>query len=144
MPNTSKIYGLKSNGLVDGRRDSIKATWATARYLKDMYATCQDWDLVTATCSCGPGTINKAIRRAGGKTDYWEIYSHLPKETRGYTLALIAVNYMTTYYCKHNICPMEANVPDAADTIQVNRNLYPERIASACGTDMDEIKSLNP
>jgi len=82
MLNTGKIYGLESNSLVDERRDPIKATWAAARYLKDMYAIYQDWNLVIAAYNCGPGTINKAIRRAGGKTDYWEIYNYLPKETR--------------------------------------------------------------
>ena len=88
MLNTGKIYGLESNSLVDERRDPIKATWAAARYLKDMYAIYQDWNLVIAAYNCGPGTINKAIRRAGGKTDYWEIYNYLPKETRGYVPVL--------------------------------------------------------
>jgi hypothetical protein len=144
MLNTGKIYGLESNSLVDERRDPIKATWAAARYLKDMYAIYQDWNLVIAAYNCGPGTINKAIRRAGGKTDYWEIYNYLPKETRGYVPAFIAANYVMTYYCKHNICPMETNIPDATDTIQVNRNLHFEQIADVCGINIDEIKSLNP
>lgn len=68
------------------------------------------------------GTINKAIRRANGKTDYWEIYNFLPKETRGYVPAFIAANYVMTYYCDHNICPMETNIPASTDTIQVNKN----------------------
>lgn len=144
MLNTGKIYGLESNSLVDERRDPIKATWAAARYLKDMYAIYQDWNLVIAAYNCGPGTINKAIRRAGGKTDYWEIYNYLPKETRGYVPAFIAANYVMTYYCKHNICPMGTNIPDATDTIRVNRNLHFEQITDVCGIGMDEIKSLNP
>ncbi len=109
-----------------------------------MYAIYGDWNLVIAAYNCGPGTINKAIRRAGGKTDYWEIYNYLPKETRGYVPAFIAANYVMTYYCKHNICPMETNIPDATDTVQVSRNLHFEQIADICGIGMDEIKSLNP
>ena len=144
MLATGKIYGLESNSLVDERRDPIKATWAAARYLKDMYAIYQDWNLVIAAYNCGPGTINKAIRRSGGKTDYWEIYNYLPKETRGYVPAFIAANYVMTYYCKHNICPMETNIPSATDTVQVNRNLHFEQIADVCGIDINEIKSLNP
>lgn len=144
MLNTGKMYGLESNSLVDERRDPIKATWAAARYLKDMYDIYKDWNLVIAAYNCGPGTINKAIRRAGGKTDYWEIYNFLPKETRGYVPAFIAANYVMTYYCKHNICPMETNIPDATDTVQVNRNLHFEQIADVCGIGLDEIKSLNP
>ena len=129
---------------MDERRDPIKATWAAARYLRDMYEIYKDWNLVIAAYNCGPGTINKAIRRSGGKTDYWGIYNYLPKETRGYVPAFIAANYVMTYYCKHNICPMETNIPDATDTVQVNRNLHFEQIADICGINMDEIKSLNP
>lgn len=144
MLATGKIYGLESNSLVDERRDPIKATWAAARYLKDMYDIYKDWNLVIAAYNCGPGTINKAIRRSGGKTDYWEIYNYLPKETRGYVPAFIAANYVMTYYCKHNICPMETDIPEATDTVQVNRNLHFEQIADICGTSLDQIKSLNP
>lgn len=144
MLNTGKIYGLESNSLVDERRDPIKATWAAARYLKDMYAIYQDWNLVIAAYNCGPDTINKAIRRAGGKTDYWEIYNYLPRETRGYVPAFIAANYVMTYYCNHNICPLDMNILEATDTVQVNRNLHFEQIADICGIDMAQIKSLNP
>ena len=144
MLATGKMYGLESNSLIDERCDPIKATWAAARYLKDLYAIYQDWNLVIAAYNCGPGTINKAIRRAGGKTDYWEIYNFLPKETRGYVPAFIAANYVMTYYCKHNICPMETNIPDATDTIQVTKNLHFEQLSDICGVSMEEIKSLNP
>lgn len=144
MIGTAKIYGLESNSLVDERRDPIKATWAAARYLKEMYDIYKDWNLVIAAYNCGPGTINKAIRRAGGKTDYWEIYNYLPKETRGYVPAFIAANYVMTYYCKHNICPLDTNIPDATDTLQITRNLHFQQIADICGTDIEQIKSLNP
>ena len=144
MLATGKLYGLESNSLVDERRDPIKATWAAARYLKDMYDIYKDWNLVIAAYNCGPGNINKAIRRAGGKTDYWEIYNYLPRETRGYEPAFIAANYVMTYYCKHNICPMETNIPKSTDTIQVNQKLHFEQIADICHIPVEEIKSLNP
>ena len=144
MLRTGKLYGLESNSLVDERRDPIKATWAAARYLKDLYAIYNDWNLVIAAYNCGPGNINKAVRRAGGKTDYWAIYNFLPRETRGYVPAFIAVNYIMSYYCKHNICPMETNIPQATDTIQVARNLHFEQVADICHVPMDELKSLNP
>lgn len=144
MLTTGKLYGLESNSLVDERRDPIKATWAAARYLKDMYDIYQDWNLVIAAYNCGPGNINKAIRRAGGKTDYWEIYNYLPRETRGYVPAFIAANYVMTYYCKHNICPMETNIPQTTDTVQVNHNLHFQQIADICHVPLEEIKSLNP
>lgn len=144
MINTGKLYGLESNSLIDDRRDPIKATWAAARYLKELYGIYQDWNLVIAAYNCGPGNINKAIRRAGGATDYWSIYNYLPKETRGYVPAFIAANYVMTYYCDHNICPMETNIPVGTDTIQVSRNLHFQQIADLCHVNIDQIKSLNP
>lgn len=144
MHATGKVYGLENNSLVDERRDPIKATWAAARYLKDMYDIYHDWNLVIAAYNCGPGNINKAIRRAGGKADYWEIYRYLPRETRGYVPAFIAANYVMTYYCKHNICPMETNIPQATDTVLVTRDLHFQQIADLCHVPIEEIKSLNP
>ena len=144
MIGTGKMYGLETNSLVDERCDPIKATWAAARYLKQMYDIYGDWNLVIAAYNCGPGTINKAIRRAGGETDYWKIYELLPRETRGYVPAFIAANYVMTYYCDHNICPMETNIPANTDTVQVNRNLHFEQISQICNIPIDEVKSLNP
>ncbi|MDR0895353.1 MAG: transglycosylase SLT domain-containing protein [Prevotellaceae bacterium] len=144
MLKTGKLYGLESNSLVDERRDPIKSTWAAARYLKDLYAIYGDWNLVIAAYNCGPGNVNKAIRRADGKTDYWAIYHYLPRETRGYVPAFIAANYVMTYYCNHNICPMETNIPTATDTIQINRNLHFDQLAALCDISNEELKSLNP
>lgn len=144
MLRTGKVYGLDSNSLVDERRDPIKSTWAAARYLKELHGIYNDWNLAIAAYNCGPGNVNKAIRRAGGKTDYWEIYSYLPKETRGYVPAFIAANYVMTYYCDHNICPMETNIPADTDTIQITNRLHFEQIADLCDISVDQLKSLNP
>lgn len=144
MIGTGKIYGLESNSLIDDRRDPIKASWAAARYLKDLYSIYRDWNLVIAAYNCGPGNINKAIRRSGGETDYWSIYNYLPRETRGYVPAFIAANYVMTYYCDHNICPMETNIPANTDTVQVNKNLHFQQIADLCHVSLEEIRSLNP
>lgn len=144
MIKTGRLYGLESNSLVDDRLDPIKSTWAAARYLKEMYDIYKDWHLVIAAYNCGPGNVNKAIRRAGGKTDYWTIYNYLPRETRGYVPAFIAANYIMTYYCHHNICPMNTEVIAPTDTVQVTRRLHFEQIADLCEITIDELKSLNP
>ena len=115
-----------------------------ARYLKDLYDIYQDWNLVLAAYNCGPGTINKAIRRAGGATDYWTIYNYLPKETRGYVPAFIAANYIMTYYCEHGICPMETQLPNATDTIHINKDLHLQQVAEVCNINLDQLRSLNP
>lgn len=142
--STGKLYGLENNSLVDERRDPIKSTWAAARYLKDLYTIYKDWNLALAAYNCGPGNVNKAIRRAGGATDYWEIYHFLPRETRGYVPAFIAANYIMTYYCEHGICPMKSELPLATDTIQINKDLHLQQVAEVCGMDIEQLRSLNP
>ena len=144
MLKTGKIYGLENNSLVDERRDPIKSTWAAARYLKDLYNIYKDWNLVLAAYNCGPGNVNKAIRRAGGATDYWEIYPFLPKETRGYVPGFIAANYVMHYYCEHGICPMETQLPEISDTIHIHKDLNLNQVASVCNIDIEQLRSLNP
>lgn len=144
MLRTGQVYGLKVNSLVDERRDPIKSTRAAARYLKDLYDIYNDWNLVLAAYNCGPGTINKAIRRAGGEKDFWKIYDYLPKETRGYVPAFIAANYIMTYYCEHYISPMEMRMPESTDTIHISRPLNLNQVAEACKINIDELRALNP
>ena len=144
MLRTGKIYGLENNSLVDERRDPIKSTWAAARYLKDLYNIYKDWNLVLAAYNCGPGNVNKAIRRAGGATDYWEIYPFLPKETRGYVPGFIAANYVMHYYCEHGICPMDTQLPPTSDTIHIHKDLNLNQGAGVCNIDIEQLRSLNP
>ena len=144
MLRTGKIYGLDNNTLVDERRDPVKSTWAAVRYLKDLYNIYNDWSLVLAAYNCGPGNVNKAIRRAGGETDYWKIYPFLHKETRGYVPGFIAANYVMTYYCEHGICPMDSQLPAISDTIHINKDLHLQQVASVCNIDIEQLRSLNP
>ena len=144
MITTGKQYGLEVTSLIDERRDPIKASYAAAHYLHDLYSIFGDWTLVIAGYNCGPNNITKAIKRAGGATDYWTIYPYLPAETRGYVPAFIAANYIMNYYCDHNICPVNTKLPMGTDTIQVNRNIRMERISELCGITSEELRALNP
>ena len=144
MLATGKQYGLEINSLVDERRDPVRASYAAAHYLRDLYKIFGDWNLVIAAYNCGPENINKAIHRSNGATDYWQIYPYLPKETRGYDPAFIAANYIMNYYCDHNICPMQANLPSKTDTVVVSRDVHFEQVAQVLGMEIDQIKQLNP
>lgn len=144
MLATGKAYGLEVTSLTDDRRDPVKSSYAAARYLRDLYNIFGDWNLVIAAYNCGPENINRAIRRSGGKRDYWAIYPYLPKETRGYVPAFIAANYAMTYYCEHGICPMTSKLPVKTDTVMVNCNITFQQVANACGLDVEMIRSLNP
>lgn len=145
MYPTGKSYGLKLNSLVDERRDPIKATWAAAHHLRDMYDLLGDWTLAIAAYNCGAGNVNKAIHRSGGgKLDFWDIYWNLPRETRGYVPAFIAATYIMNYYAEHGICPMETTLPLANDTLMLHRNVYLQQISAVCDIDMEALRALNP
>jgi membrane-bound lytic murein transglycosylase D len=144
MLKTGQGYGLEVNSLVDERRDPYKSTEAAVRYLKDLYSIYGDWNLVIAAYNCGPGNVNKAIARSGGKQDYWEIYYHLPRETRGYVPAFIAANYIMNYYAEHNICPMKPNDFQALDTVHVNQEIHFGQISEILDIPVNELQRLNP
>lgn len=144
MLPTGKQYGLTINSLVDDRRDPVKATEAACAYFKDMYAIYKDWSLVMASYNCGPGNVNKAIKRSGGKTNFWDILPYLPKETRSYVPLFIAANYVMNYYCDHNLCPLETNLPLATDTIHVNKMLHLQQVSEVLQVDLEQLRALNP
>lgn len=144
MYGTGKMYGLEINSFVDERRDPVKATDAAARYLSDLYAIYQDWHLVIAAYNCGPGNVNKAIRRSGGTRDYWTIYYRLPKETRGYVPAFIAAAYTMNYYKLHGIVPQQASFNIITDTIMINNYLHFEQVSAQLGLDIEMIRDMNP
>jgi len=145
MPATGKGEGLEINSLVDQRRDPYLSSDAAARYLKKLYDTYEDWSLAIAAYNCGPGNVNKAIRRAGGgKKDFWQIYPFLPKETRGYVPAFIAANYIMTYHKDHGISPALAKKPIVVDTVHVTRRVHLAQISDVMGIPMSELRALNP
>ena len=144
MPATGKRYGLEVNSLVDERMDPIRATEAACRYLSDLYGIFNDWNLAIAAYNCGPGNVNKAIHRAGGKRDFWSIYPFLPKETRGYLPIFIAVVYAMNYAEMHGICPSEPLLTMASDTIVTNQRQHLKQIAENLDIPLYELRRLNP
>ncbi|MCF8221677.1 MAG: transglycosylase SLT domain-containing protein [Bacteroidales bacterium] len=144
MYSTGRAYGLTINSIVDDRRDPVKSTHAAAKYLKDLYSIYDDWGLVIAAYNCGPGNVNKAIRRSGNRKDYWQIYYRLPRETRGYLPGYIAAFYSMNYYREHNINPLPVDFPLATDTVMVSRNLHVEQISHVMDIPLGYIRTLNP
>lgn len=137
--------GLEVNSIVDQRRDPYASSEAAATYLKKLYDIFGDWTLAIAAYNCGPGNVNKALRRVGtDKKDYWEIYPFLPAETRGYVPAFIAANYVMNYYGEHNISPALARKPIVVDTVHVTKRVYFQQISDVMDIPMDELRVLNP
>jgi membrane-bound lytic murein transglycosylase D len=144
MYSTGRMYGLTINSVVDERRDPVKATHAAAKYLRDLYGIYNDWILVIAAYNCGPGNVNKAIRRSGNRKDYWEIYTRLPRETRGYIPAYVAATYAMNYYREHNITPVQINLPLAIDTVMVSQDMHLEQISAVLDLPLEELRTMNP
>lgn len=144
MVPTGKQYGLEVNSLVDERRDPIKSSHAAARYFQKLYSQFGDWTLVIAAYNCGPTNVEKAIQRAGGSRDYWQIYPYLPRETRGYVPAFIAANYVMQHYCEHGIEAMASRLPAESDTVMVSQDLHLQQVAECCDVDIEQLKALNP
>ena len=144
MYGTGKLYGLEINSLVDERMDPYKATDAAARILKDLYDKYHDWYLALAAYNAGPGNVNKAIRRSGGKTNFWQIYPYLPRETRGYVPGFIAIVYLMNYATEHNYYPRNPNFDLAADTVMVNDTLHLKQVAQVLNIPLQQLRDLNP
>ncbi len=142
MYKTGRQYGLKINSFVDERLDVEKAADAAARYLKDAYNVFGDWALAISSYNCGPGNVNKAIRRAG-RRDFWSIYPYLPRETRGYVPAFVGAMYAMTYYREYGIQPNPSPMPAHTDTFVIRRNLHFGQISDLVGVDIDELRELN-
>lgn len=145
MYGTGKVYGLKVTSLVDDRYDPYKATVAACEHLKDLYDIYGDWSLTLAAYNSGAGNVNRAIRRAGGTKNYWAIWPFLPRETRGYVPAFIAVNYIMHYATKHNLYPMRPGIfYYDIDTVTVRDVLSFGQLHEMLGIPLDELKFLNP
>ncbi len=145
MSPTARGLGLEINSLVDERRDPLRSSTMGARYLKQLYNTYKDWSLAIAAYNCGPGNVNKAMRRCqSANKDFWSIYFYLPAETRGYVPAFIAANYIMTYYNKHGISSSLAKRPLVTDTVMVGNRVHFKQIAAVLDIPEKEIRMLNP
>lgn len=144
MAPTGRMYGLKTTYHYDERRDVAKSTEAAIKYLRNSYRIYGDWLLVIASYNCGPGNVNKAIKRAGGVKNFWAVQQYLPRETRGYVPAFIAVAYMMNYAAEHNLYPSEEVINYHTDTIHVDARYDLNQLAFSLGMSPEELKEYNP
>lgn len=143
--STGRMYGLHVDSYIDERSDVHLSTEAACLYLKHLHGLYNNWELALAAYNCGPGNVNKAVRRAGGALDYWKAYPYLPRETRGYVPAFIAVNYIFNHAADHNLYPVMPNFcAYEVDTVRICHPVDLEALARACGTDPRLVRELNP
>lgn len=145
MYQTGQMYGLDVTSHIDERMDPYLATDAACQYLSYLYSLYNDWGVALAAYNAGPGNVNKAIRKSGDKTTYWEIRNYLPRETQGYVPAFIAVNYIMNYSAEHNIYPREPVIKYFEyDTLHIDGGLKLEHIALTLGVDLELLEYINP
>jgi membrane-bound lytic murein transglycosylase D len=143
--STGRAYGMTINANIDERFDPIKSTHAAARYLSNLYQTYGDWTLALAAYNCGPGNVNRAIKKSGGSKDYWVISQFLPKETQNYVPAYIGATYIMNYYKEHKIVPLEYEFPLASDTLMItNKSVSFNQISGVLGISIEQLRLLNP
>lgn len=141
---TGRHYGLHIDGFEDQRMDPDMATDAACRYLRDLYNLFNDWELALAAYNAGPGNVKKAIRRSGYKKTFWEIYPHLPRETRSYVPQFVAMVYTMNHLAEHNFLETEREVLPPHDTLLLNQALHLETLAELTGGCVEDLQKLNP
>ena len=145
MYQTGKQYNLNINSYVDDRNDPLKSSQAATQYMTNMYKIFGDWDLVLASYNSGPGNVAKAIRRSGGKQNYWNIRKHLPKETQGYLPAFLATMYIFEYHKEHGIKPDRPIANHfATDTVMIKNAMSFKQISDLLDIPVAELQFLNP
>ena len=145
MFSTGKLYDLNVNSYVDERADPVKSTEAASRYLKKLYTIFNDWDLALAAYNSGPGNVSKAIRRSGGKRNYWNIRQNLPRETAGYLPAFYATMYIFEYAEEHGFKSSGPKFPYIiTDSVQVKKTISLEQVSKITSIDTTELRFLNP
>ena len=144
MYRTALSYGLRIDSYADERMDPIASMDAAARYFKDAYRIFGDWSLAISSYNCGSGNVNKAIKRAGGKRDFWSIYEYLPRETRGYVPAMVGAMYAFRYANEYGIKPAPMSLPTYVDTFHIHKNLHFSQISEVLGIPLADVRDLNP
>ena len=144
MYNIAKAYGLNVDSFVDERMDPVKSCDAAAQYLLDAYNMFGDWNLAIASYNCGAGNVRKAIKRAGGSRQFWDIWPYLPRETRSYVPAFVGALYALEYYKEHGIKPEAVGIPTGIDTLVISKQLHLRQVSEVIGAPIDQLKNLNP
>jgi membrane-bound lytic murein transglycosylase D len=144
MSATGRYYGLHNDWYIDDRMDPEKATDAACRYLRDLYRMFNNWELALAAYNTGPGNVKRAIRRSGYKKSFWEIYSHLPRETRSYVPQFVAIIYTMNYLDEHNFIYEGEEMLVKHDTINVKKFLHFETLAELTNSCLEDFQKLNP
>ena len=141
ISSTGKLYGLKKTWWIDERRDFVKSTHASARFLKDLYKQFDDWYLAFAAYNCGPGRVRKTIKRQGTR-DYWEL-TRLPAQTRNYVPNIMAALFISNNPSKYGFSVVK-ETPMAWEEIAIDKAVSLQVISECSNLKIDLLQKYNP
>ena len=146
MSATGRAYGLKIDHWVDERRDPEKATRAAARHLRDLYATFGNWHFALAAYNSGAGRVQRAVRRAaaGPEATIWDLYPHLPRETRNYIPMYMAAVMVVSSPGAFQVQSVRPGPRYTFDVVSVEGMTDLRAVAEMAGTDVETVRALNP
>ena len=140
ISSTGKLYGLEHNWWYDERRDFEKSTDAAARHLRDLYNEFGDWNLALAAYNCGPGRVNRELRKSVHR-DFWKL--KLPSQTRNYVPLYMAATIIAKDPGKYGFYP-QYQKPIEYEKVTINKTVAFESIAEHTGISVDDLEMLNP
>jgi membrane-bound lytic murein transglycosylase D len=148
MPTTGRAYGLTINPWVDERLDPVKATRAAAKHLKDLHRMFDgNWLLALSGYNCSPTKIRRAmrkVRRQGKTPTFWNIYPHIPRETRNYVPTFVAAALMISNPQVFDLKRVRPGPRYQFDYVPVNGMLSLETLSDLSGATKSRLRALNP
>lgn len=144
VPATGESLDLKIDWYFDERQDPEKSTVAACKYLKYLFDRFGQWELALAAYNCGPTATARAVKACRNKRDFWEVYYHLPRETRSYVPQFIAIAYMMNHSKEHNLFVDYYEDYGNYHTIYTDQYINLEILAKQLDMCVEEIQKLNP
>lgn len=143
--NTAEMFGLYVDSFVDARVDPGLSTEAACLYLQYLYKLFEDWNLALSAYNAGPGTVQRAIQRAGGERDFWKLHDYLPEAAVNYVAAFIAVAYVFKHHEEHGLEAIPPKIDfRSVDTVYLEKALSFSVLSEWAGVPVELLHFLNP
>lgn len=149
IPSTGRHYDLTITSELDERRDPMRSTEAALSYLQYLYNRFDSWYLAAAAYNTGEGRVGRIMRQRFGRergkdSQFWQIASRLPRETRNYVPLMLAAAHIAKEPEKYGFRDLDYQSPLAYDQVAVPGPSSLEAVAEAAGVSADAVRDLNP
>jgi membrane-bound lytic murein transglycosylase D len=146
IPSTGLRFGLERDRWIDQRMDPERATDAAIAYLRQLHSLFGDWTTALAAYNSGEGNVARAIARQ--KINYldsfWDLYPHLPRETRRYVPRFLAAVHIVRDPARHGFDLKSHAQPQPYELVKVDKSLSIAAVAKSLSIDTALLRDLNP